>query len=264
VDGAGGPAGPLGFRAAGALDGEVAYLAGVVSKAMLFTGGAASVAGWDTAAVVAPERFARPAAPREHVAWDAFIESAVKFATALAFSIPSPQEFVLSGRLAHVEVVQHAIRQRLAPFAPTHLLQGFARVAKEGAQGAAPRAGGDRRRPCARGRRRGVRGELREPPSRRARPGRAAPALGQRAGGAGPGARSPAARPGRGGGGATGAAAALLAAPGGRGVAREAAPLGRRRRGRPVASRRPAAARLLLATTHRGRHGIDRVRRRRP
>src|SRR5438552_1005080 len=136
VDGAGGSAGPLGFRAAGALDGEVAYLAGAVSKAMLFTGGAASVAGWD-AAVVAPERLARPAAPREHVARDAFIESAVKFATALAFSVPSPQEFVLSGRLAHVEVVQHAIRERLAPFAPTHLLQGFTRVAKEGAQGAA-------------------------------------------------------------------------------------------------------------------------------
>ena len=135
VDGAGGSAGPLGFRAAGALDGEVAYLAGAVPKAMLFTGGAASVAGWDAA--VAPERLARPAAPREHVAKDAFVESAVKFATALALSVPSPQEFVLSGRLAHVEVVQHAIRERLAPFAPTHLLQGFARVAKEGAQGAA-------------------------------------------------------------------------------------------------------------------------------
>src|SRR5947209_7196570 len=137
VDGAGGSAGPLGFRAAGALDGEVAYLAGVVSKAMLFTGGAASVAGWDTAAVVAPERFARPAAPRERVAWDAFIESAVKFATAIALSVPSPREFVLSGRLAQVEAVQQAIRQRLGVVAPTHSLDGFAHVAKQGAHGAA-------------------------------------------------------------------------------------------------------------------------------
>src|SRR6266705_708988 len=128
VDGAGGSAGPLGFRAAGALDGEVAYLAGAVPKAMLFTGGAA---------LVAPERLARPAAPREHVAKAAFVESALKFATALALSVPSPQEFVLSGRLAQVEAVQQAIRERLAPFAPTHVLQGFARVAKEGAQGAA-------------------------------------------------------------------------------------------------------------------------------
>src|SRR5437879_5615595 len=136
VDGAGGSAGPLGFRAAGALDGEVAYLAGAVPKAMLFTGGAASVAGWD-AVVVAPERFAQPPAPRGRVAWAAFIESAGKFATAIALSVPSPREFVLSGRLAQVEAVQHAIRERLGVFAPTHVLEGFARVAKHGAQGAA-------------------------------------------------------------------------------------------------------------------------------
>src|SRR5438552_1985211 len=103
---------------------------------VVFTGGAASVAGWD-AVVVAPERFARPTAPRERVAWDAFIESAVKFATAIALSVPSPQEFVLSGRMAQVEAVQHAIRERLGVLAPTHVLEGFARVAKQGAQGAA-------------------------------------------------------------------------------------------------------------------------------
>src|SRR2546428_7837207 len=136
VDGAGGSAGPLGFRAAGALDGEVAYLAGVVSKAMLFTGGAASVAGWDTAPVVAPERFAPPPAPREPVAWDAFIESAVKFATAIALSVPSPREFVLSGRLAQVEAVQQAIRQPLGGVAPTHSPDGLASVAEPSGHGA--------------------------------------------------------------------------------------------------------------------------------
>src|SRR5207302_9542888 len=62
VDGAGGSAGPLGFRAAGALDGEVAFLAGSVSKAMLFTGGAAAIAGWDNAGA-SPERFGTPATP---------------------------------------------------------------------------------------------------------------------------------------------------------------------------------------------------------
>src|SRR5215208_4321927 len=45
VDGIGGSSGPLGLRAAGALDGEVAFLAGTVSKRMLFDGGAAAVAG---------------------------------------------------------------------------------------------------------------------------------------------------------------------------------------------------------------------------
>src|SRR5437879_2667723 len=54
-----------------------------------------------------------------------------------ALSVPSPQEFVLSGRMAQVEAVQHAIRERLGVLAPTHVLEGFARVAKQGAQGAA-------------------------------------------------------------------------------------------------------------------------------
>ena len=40
----GGTSGPIGWRAAGALDGEVAFLAGTVDKAMLFGGGAETVA----------------------------------------------------------------------------------------------------------------------------------------------------------------------------------------------------------------------------
>jgi len=143
VDGFGGTSGPLGFRAAGALDGEVAYLAGTISKAMLFGGGAATVAGWeDETASAPPERFAQPATPREQIAWDAFVESAAKAATALATSVPSRTEFVLSGRLARVEAVQHAIGERLGPVGPTRLLGGFAAVAKKGAQGAALLADG--------------------------------------------------------------------------------------------------------------------------
>ena len=45
VDGVGGTSGPLGFRGAGALDGEVAALAGTIPKEALFTGGAAWIAG---------------------------------------------------------------------------------------------------------------------------------------------------------------------------------------------------------------------------
>ena len=136
VDGVGGTAGPLGFRAAGALDGEVAYLAGDVPKALLFRGGAASVAGWDET-TASPERLAQPATPAEQVARDALVESTVKTAVALATVIPSPKEFVLSGRLARVEPLERAIRERLEAFAPTRLLEGFARTAKAGAQGAA-------------------------------------------------------------------------------------------------------------------------------
>src|SRR5229473_3735191 len=150
VDGVGGSAGPLGFRAPGALDGEVAYLAGEVQKALLFHGGAAAVAGWDertgqrgewreTGAV---ERFAHPATPAERIAWEALVESAAKTAVALATSLPGPAQFVLSGRLARLEPVAHALAQRLGPFGPTRRVEGFATVAKEGAQGAALLADG--------------------------------------------------------------------------------------------------------------------------
>src|SRR5437660_336295 len=128
VDGVGGTAGPLGFRAAGALDGEVAYLAGDVPKALLFRGGAASVAGWDET-TASPERLAQPATPAEQVARDALVESTVKTAVALATVIPSPTEFVLSGRLARVEPLERAIRERLEAFAPTRRLEGFAETA---------------------------------------------------------------------------------------------------------------------------------------
>src|SRR6266540_5425028 len=45
VDGVGGSSGPLGMRAAGALDGEVAFLAGTITKRHLFEGGVATIAG---------------------------------------------------------------------------------------------------------------------------------------------------------------------------------------------------------------------------
>src|SRR5437867_39082 len=136
VDGVGGSSGPLGFRAAGALDGEVAYLAGAVPKQLLFGGGAAALAGWDADAA-SPERLGRPTTTQEQVAWDAFVEGAAKAAIALAEELPAPKEFVLSGRLARVEPVREAIRRRLSGYAPTRLLDGFAQVAKQGAQGAA-------------------------------------------------------------------------------------------------------------------------------
>src|SRR5207247_2601648 len=98
--------------------------------------GAAAIAGWDADAA-SPERLGRPTTTQEQVAWDAFVEGAAKAAIALAEELPAPKEFVLSGRLARVEPVREAIRRRLSGYAPTRLLDGFAQVAKQGAQGAA-------------------------------------------------------------------------------------------------------------------------------
>jgi predicted butyrate kinase (DUF1464 family) len=137
VDGMGGTSGPMGARAAGALDGEVAYLAGSIPKSLLFTGGAASAAGVADADV---ETLASPRTPRGRVAWDAYMESAVKAIAALMVSAPDVEEVALSGRLARIPSVRDELEQRLARSrvrARVHALTGFARVAKQAAQGAA-------------------------------------------------------------------------------------------------------------------------------
>src|SRR5258708_14166695 len=145
VDGVGGSAGPLGFRAAGALDGEVAYPAGEVPKALLFRGGAISIAGWDETAA-SPERLPPPTTSADQVAHDALVEGTVKTAVALAAQVPSPKAFVLSGRLAHVEPLRNAIRERLEAFA-----DALGRGLRSCGEGRSPRGGAHRRR--ARGRR---------------------------------------------------------------------------------------------------------------
>jgi predicted butyrate kinase (DUF1464 family) len=142
VDGAGGTSGPMGARAAGALDGEVAYLAGSVSKALLFTGGAGLVAGDPEAPA---EALAIPQTPRARLAWEAYLESAVKAIAALTVSVPGARQVVLSGRLARMAVVRDELERRLAAIMPgvsVHVLSGFAHTAKQAAQGAALLADG--------------------------------------------------------------------------------------------------------------------------
>ena len=137
VDGAGGSSGPLGVRAAGALDGEVAYLAGTVSKDLLFQGGAAAIAG---ASDMPAELLAEGESPRVRLAWDAFIESAAKAVAALRVSVPHAREVILSGRLARVPAVRDRLEARLhgvAPALPVVVLAGMPVAVKHAAQGAA-------------------------------------------------------------------------------------------------------------------------------
>ena len=137
VDGVGGSSGPLGVRASGALDGEVAFLAGTIPKSLVFAGGAATIAG---APNETPERLAAAETPRAALAWEAYLESAVKAVAALCVAVPGPREVILSGRVAGVRGVRDALAARLGRVtgnAPVHELAGFARVAKQGAQGAA-------------------------------------------------------------------------------------------------------------------------------
>jgi predicted butyrate kinase (DUF1464 family) len=128
VDGMGGTSGPIGWLAAGALDGEVAFLAGHVSKGLLFQGGVGPLIEQDPA--------------RAPAAIDAYIEGAAKAVRQLRCSAPSADEILLSGRKAADPGIRHRLTTALADVAPVRLLTGFATRTKQGAQGAALLADG--------------------------------------------------------------------------------------------------------------------------
>lgn len=128
VDGIGGTGGPIGWRAPGALDGEVAFLAGQITKAALFQGGVSS--------------FIEQQPQRRAVGLEAYIEGVIKTVRQLCCSAPSAEQIVVSGRKgAEPEILQRLTRA-LADLGPVRLLRGFAAVAKQGAQGAALLADG--------------------------------------------------------------------------------------------------------------------------
>jgi predicted butyrate kinase (DUF1464 family) len=137
VDGLGGSSGPLGMRAAGALDGEVAFLAGSISKRLLFGGGAATIAGTPQASAGV---IASPTTERGRLAWEAYLESAVKAVAILSAIAPSVSEVILSGRLAEIDSVHDALAARVIAVRSNlsvRRLTGFATIAKAAAQGAA-------------------------------------------------------------------------------------------------------------------------------
>jgi predicted butyrate kinase (DUF1464 family) len=128
VDGIGGTSGPIGWRAAGALDGEVAFLAGEITKAAIFQGGVSSLLERE---------------PSKHaVALEAYLEGAKKAVRQLKSSAPSADEVLLSGRNAGEAKIRDHLAADLADVGSVRLLTGFAAHAKQGAQGAALMADG--------------------------------------------------------------------------------------------------------------------------
>lgn len=128
VDGIGGTSGPIGWRAPGALDGEVAYLAEHITKAALFQGGVASLVERDPA--------------RHSIAMRAYVEGAAKAVRQLRGSAPSAGDILLSGRNADQNGILEYLGSELADIGTVRPLRGFAVVAKQGAQGAALTADG--------------------------------------------------------------------------------------------------------------------------
>jgi len=136
VDGLGGTVGGPGYYSLGSMDGELAYLLGGFHKELLFTGGAAYMAGRPE---LSPEEFADLAErdERARMAWEALMEGVVKSVAAELVVVPKPREILISGRLCRTEKIRQELTRRLSTFGPVRRVEGFARVAKEAAQGAA-------------------------------------------------------------------------------------------------------------------------------
>ncbi len=138
VDGMGGSSGPLGVRAAGALDGEVAYLlAATLGKDTLYSGGALDPRGTlgtaDLDALWASTELAE--------GWAALLEAGAKAVRALLVSVPAPREIVVSGRLARLAALVAALRRFVGgrrPAAPTRSRPGQRGRARRRAPGRCP------------------------------------------------------------------------------------------------------------------------------
>ena len=126
VDGMGGTSGPMGWQSSGGWDGEVAFLAGTVDKAMLFAGGVESIAAAEGADSSTAE-----------IGIQGYVEGVLKGVLALTASLPQPSEILLAGRRARDPRVRYPLVTRLEDIAPVRELSGFAKVTKQGAQGAA-------------------------------------------------------------------------------------------------------------------------------
>jgi predicted butyrate kinase (DUF1464 family) len=142
VDGVGGSYAPIGARACGALDAEVAYLLGpALSKDTVFSGGALDPHGeLDLSSPEALE--ALRGDPGLRTGWQALEEGALKAALAMTASVPSPREILVAGRLAAASGLLEALAERLAGVAPVSVATGLGARAKTAAQGAAVLADG--------------------------------------------------------------------------------------------------------------------------
>jgi predicted butyrate kinase (DUF1464 family) len=131
IDGMGGSSGPLGVRAPGALDGELAYLLGpALTKDTLYSGGALNPAG----ALDMSDLQAVWASPAHAEGWTALLEAAVKAVHTLVVSAPGPDEIVVSGRLARLPELIAALASSLRAVAPVvALVPGRASAAARGA-----------------------------------------------------------------------------------------------------------------------------------
>jgi predicted butyrate kinase (DUF1464 family) len=139
VSGQGGSSGSLGYRAAGALDAEAAYLLGRVDKKTVFSGGVASVAG-DPA--VSAEALAARGDDAALAGRAALTEGIAKAVAGELVLVPDAREIVLSGRLAAIAAFREPVAAALSRLGPPVVDLSPSSSAKPAALGAALLADG--------------------------------------------------------------------------------------------------------------------------
>ncbi|MFA5031478.1 MAG: DUF1464 family protein [bacterium] len=127
VDGLGGTSGFSGFLSPGAVDAELAIRIKEQHQEVVFTGGAISQL---TGKQIELEKIVESKG-----VWETVIESAVKDVAALTVTT-NPEEIIISGRLARIQVIQKELKKRLSEYGKVFILTRKAKNASEGAEGA--------------------------------------------------------------------------------------------------------------------------------
>jgi predicted butyrate kinase (DUF1464 family) len=138
IDGIGG-SNIMGFRACGALDGELAYLIKNIRKKNIYKGGVAYISGYSDLSLKEITLLAEKD-EQTKLALKAYISSVKKAVFGISSSFSSKdkiKEVLLAGRGANLTYFREKMIRGLNDVAPVRIMKSFSQIAKRAAQGAA-------------------------------------------------------------------------------------------------------------------------------
>lgn len=138
IDGIGG-SNIMGFRACGALDGELAYLIKNIHKKNIYKGGVAYISGYSDLSLKEITLLAEKD-KQTKLALKAYLSSVKKAVFGISSSFSSKdkiKEVLLAGRGASLTYFREKMIRGLNDVAPVRIMKSFSQIAKRAAQGAA-------------------------------------------------------------------------------------------------------------------------------
>ncbi len=138
IDGIGG-SNIMGFRACGALDGELAYLIKNIHKKNIYKGGVAYISGYSDLSLKEIILLAEKD-EQTKIALKAYLSSVKKAVFGISSSFSSKhkiKEVMLAGRGANLTYLKDKMIRGLNDVAPVRIMKSYSQIAKRAAQGAA-------------------------------------------------------------------------------------------------------------------------------